>query len=548
MLSRTVARGLSAVLCIGFSLGLGACQKQSIAPVTVLKADSLPQDAKIQVYMNQNASTEFTDPYRSITRAGDSLEQQIIDTINQAKSTIDVAVQEFRLPNVAKALRDRAAAGIRIRVVLENQYFKPYSTYTAAEIAQLDDHEKPRYEEAKRFIDTNADGQLSENEMTDRDALVILDRANITRIDDTADGSKGSNLMHHKFMVVDGRWVITTSANWTTSDVLGDVGVPASRGNANNFLKIDSPELAKLFTEEFNILWGDGPGGKRDSRFGNRKPFRGARQVQVGDALVEVQFSATPRKVSWQQSTNGLIAKTLTQAKSSIAMALFVFSDQQLVNALEPVSQRGVQIQTLIEPGFAYRFYSDGLDMLGVTVHDTSRDRCRIDPTNRPWKQPIKTVGVPKMPPGDLLHHKFGVVDNNIVVMGSHNWTEAANRGNDETLLVIHSKTVAAHYKREFERLMQSVTLGVPPALQKKIAKQQDDCKHVKSSIDASGRVNVNTATVAELDQLPGIGKKSAERILAARQQRPLRGLQDLAQIPGMTPKKLQKLGDRVMF
>ncbi|OUC14873.1 MAG: competence protein ComE [Alkalinema sp. CACIAM 70d] len=539
-----VVSGASAVLCIGLSLGLGACQKQSIAPVTVLKSDTLSQDAKIQVYMNQNTSAEFKEPYRPMTRAGDNLEQQIIDTINQAQSTIVVAVQEFRLPNIAKALRDRAAAGIKVRVVLENQYSKPYSAYTAADIAQLDDHEKPRYEDAKRFIDVNTDGQLSTEEMADRDALVILDRSNIPRIDDTADGSKGSKLMHHKFMVVDGRWVIATSANWTMSDVFGDFGSSASRGNANNFLKIDSPELAKLFTEEFNIMWGDGPGGKRDSRFGDRKPFRGARQVKVGDALVEIQFSATPRKVSWQQSTNGLIAKTLTQAKSSIAMALFVFSDQQLVNALEPASQRGVKIQTLIEPGFAYRYYSDGLDMLGVTL----RDSCRIDPENRPWKQPIKTVGVPKMPPGDLLHHKFGIVDDNTVVMGSHNWTESANRGNDETLLVIHSKTIAAHYKREFERLMQSVTLGVPPALQKKIAKQQDDCKHVKSSIDSSGRVNVNTATAEELDRLPGIGKKSAERIVAARQQRPLRGLQDLAQVPGMTPKKIQKLGDRVTF
>jgi phosphatidylserine/phosphatidylglycerophosphate/cardiolipin synthase-like enzyme len=52
-----------------------------------------------------------------------------------------------------------------------------------------------------------------------------------------------------------------------------------------------------------------------------------------------------------------------------------------------------------------------------------------------------------------LLHNKFGIIDQETVITGSHNWTEAANKGNDETVLVVHSAIVAAHYQREFERL-----------------------------------------------------------------------------------------------
>ncbi|WP_333414468.1 phospholipase D-like domain-containing protein [Microcoleus sp. w2-18aC4] len=33
---------------------------------------------------------------------------------------------------------------------------------------------------------------------------------------------------------------------------------------------------------------------------------------------------------------------------------------------------------------------------------------------------------------------------------GSHNWSEAANRANDETLLVVESATVGAHFEQEF--------------------------------------------------------------------------------------------------
>jgi phosphatidylserine/phosphatidylglycerophosphate/cardiolipin synthase-like enzyme len=89
--------------------------------------------------------------------------------------------------------------------------------------------------------------------------------AQIPWIDDTADGTTGSSLIHHKFGIVDNRFAIITSANFTLSDTSGGFSNSRSLGNANNLLKIDSLELATLFTEEFNNMWGDGAGGKPNS-------------------------------------------------------------------------------------------------------------------------------------------------------------------------------------------------------------------------------------------------------------------------------------------
>ena len=81
----------------------------------------------------------------------------------------------------------------------------------------------------------------------------------------------------------------------------------------------------------------------------------------------------------------------------------------------------------------------------------------------------LDTIGVPTLPTGDLLHHKFAVIDRQTVITGFHNWSKAANYRNDETLLVIQDNpTVAAHFDREFDRLYQHAVLGMPAKLQRK--------------------------------------------------------------------------------
>lgn len=572
-LSRSCLHSSVAIL---LALGLAACQRGYSQP---LRPAPLPQDDLIQVYTNHEPASRYTEPYRKQTRDGDDLEQIIVDTIATAHSTVDVAVQELRLPKIAAALAARRAAGVTVRVILENTYSRPFSAFTPEEIAQQPERDRGRYEEFRQLVDRNGDGQLSQDEINQGDALVMLDRANVPRLDDTADGSAGSALMHDKFVVVDGRVIIVTSANFTTSDVHGDFKSPASRGNANNMLKINSTELATLFTQQFNVMWGDGPGGKLDSKFGVKKPFHPAQTVTIGTTTVEVQFSPTRSSISWEQSSNGLIGKTLSTAKKTVDMALFVFSEQKLVNLLEPVHQNGVDVRALIEPGFAYRSYSEALDMLGIALAED----CKPEAGNRPWQNPITTVGVPRLPPGDLLHNKFGIVDQETVITGSHNWTDAANTGNDETVLVVHSPIVAAHYEREFERLYTNAILGIPPAIQKKVNAQRQQCQtrqvpaivpaaiapssqtkvreqphilpgHPSSkqskprTMQPTQRVNLNTATLAELDTLPGIGTRLAKRIIAARQAHTFTSLDDLAQIPGMSAKRLKRLETQVTW
>jgi competence ComEA-like helix-hairpin-helix protein len=507
--------------------------KQRLAP--------LPQDSLIQVYFNNSESSEYQETYRQQTRLGDDLEKQIIDTISQAKSSVDVAVQELRLPKIAQMLAEKHKAGVKIRLILESNYSRPWSSFTPIEIAKLKKREQERYNEFRKFVDSNQDNQITPEEISQRDALAIIHNAKIPWIDDTADGSKGSSLMHHKFVVVDNRFIIITSANFTFSDTSGDISNLSSLGNTNNLLKIDSSELANLLTEEFNIMWGDGVGGKPDSKFGVTKPVRKPQTITLDNSKITIHFSPTSPSQPWSNSTNGLIAKTLSASTKTVDLALFVFSDQQLANILEERHNQNVQIRALIESQFAYHPYSEVLDMMGFALSDN----CKYEVDNRPWKNPISTVGVPILAKGDSLHDKFAVIDNQTVITGSHNWSQAANNGNDETLIVIENPAIAAHYQREFNRLYGKIKPGLPANIKSKIDAEIQKCPQIKqpSSLvnPITSKINLNTATQAELETLPGVGKKLAQKIIIARQQQKFTSLQDVDKVPGISDKILAK-------
>ena len=168
-----------------------------------------------------------------------------------------------------------------------------------------------------------------------------------------------------------------------------------------------------------------------------------------------------------------MISQTLAQARQQIGLALFVFSDQSIANNLAPVVQKGVELSLLVDPGFIYRSYSEALDLLGVATPD---HRCKFEANNYPWPQGIPTVGKPRLSPGDKLHHKFALIDNLIVIMGSHNWSAAANHNNDENLLIIRNPTVAAHFRREMERLTVNAEMGLTADLQADLQRQRKVC------------------------------------------------------------------------
>ena len=415
---------------------------------------TLPQPESITVGFNHHSGSSYISPLTGQRRPGDNLEQQLITAIESAQREVLVAVQELTLPDIADALIKRHRAGVTVKLVLENTYSAPWSRQHPA---GLESHQQKRLQQLQK--------------LGWRDAIALMEGAGVPLLDDTADGSAGSGLMHHKFVVIDRQRVLTGSANFTSSGLHGDAGQTSSRGNVNHLLQLDSPELAQLFAEEFAQLWGDGPGGQPDSRFGLGKHSRGLQQTQLGSDRAGVLFA--PHRRDDPDHGLELIRQQLEQAQRSIDLALFVFSAQELADVLALKHDQGVEIRVLVDPGFAHRSYSEWLDLKGLAMAD---HRCRLEAGNNPWTKPLRAVGTPRLPRGDKLHHKFAVIDDKTVITGSFNWSPAAAHTNDETLLVINSPKLAAHFSREMDRLWQGAELGITPRLQRKLERSQRLC------------------------------------------------------------------------
>ena len=88
-------------------------------------------------------------------------------------------------------------------------------------------------------------------------------------------------------------------------------------------------------------------------------------------------------------------------------------------------------------------------------------------------------------------------------------------------------------------------TTPAPPSA--KTAKAAGAGKAAKLSSPAQGQVDINTATAAQLQRLPGIGPAMAARVLAYRQQAGgFQKVEELQEISGIGPKKYAKLAPLV--
>jgi competence protein ComEA len=90
-------------------------------------------------------------------------------------------------------------------------------------------------------------------------------------------------------------------------------------------------------------------------------------------------------------------------------------------------------------------------------------------------------------------------------------------------------------------KLMKTLGLAVG-LLMASVAHDAHAGGKAKSHRVVSGVLNLNAASAAQLDQLPGVGEKAAARIIEYRKKTPFTRPEEIVKVKGFGKKKFEKL------
>ena len=250
---------------------------------------------------------------------------------------------------------------------------------------------------------TDSDTVNATRDAATQKALKIVRDAGITIVPD-----ERTAIMHHKFAVRDGEEIWTGSWNLTVGDTY--------RLN-NNAVRMRSPELARTFTHEFETMF-------VQKKFGAARP-RGnvAAPVQVGPMRVQVLFAP-------EDGVAAKIAERINQASSQIRFLAFSFTHDGIGKAVLDRAKAGVSVAGVFEKtGSETRFSEFGI---------------------------MKQAGLDVYQDGNpyVMHHKVFVLDGRTTVFGSFNFSDSADRDNDENALIVDDPGFASLYLQEVDRML----------------------------------------------------------------------------------------------
>ena len=148
-------------------------------------------------------------------------------------------------------------------------------------------------------------------------------------------------------------------------------------------------------------------------------------QLIIGGVPVENYFGP-------EKAIAPIIARAIARAQNEILFMAFSFTETQIGEAMLGRAEGGVAVRGVFEhvgsnTSFSYFPIKNDSGLTNVQV---------------------RTDGNPR-----VMHHKVIIIDRQTVIFGSFNFSDNANRRNDENILIVHDPVFASYFVEEFERV-----------------------------------------------------------------------------------------------
>lgn len=121
------------------------------------------------------------------------------------------------------------------------------------------------------------------------------------------------------------------------------------------------------------------------------------------------------------------IVSAISSAKANIRVMAYSLTSAPIAKALLEAKKKGIAVEVVIDHSRVSERYSEATFLKNQEIPVYVDDREKIQ------------------------HNKVIIIDGDVVITGSYNFTKAAEEHNAENLLIIRSKELAKQYLQNFE-------------------------------------------------------------------------------------------------
>ncbi len=234
-----------------------------------------------------------------------------------------------------------------------------------------------------------------------------------------------------------GRELVDWFNKYGIRDVYDNYGLPPNPNNKGQRLsrsqyvqysleRFNNTENLKHFLEDFinrnkyiveKIREFVEPEGFQIMQFDKQYTIVGCGQTLVNNGITDARFE----KIQTD------IIRHINEAKLSIHIAMAWFTNQTIADALKEKAKDNVDVKLVINQD--YTNVTNGADLSGLCY---------------------KFI---KAKNGGIMHNKFCVIDNRIVITGSYNWSVKAETKNDENILIDTNIDTVMKFSVKFKNL-----------------------------------------------------------------------------------------------
>lgn len=305
--------------------------------------------------------------------APDNLEEVIIQFIDGAQKKLDIAVQEIDNWNIANAI---------VRAKKERK--------VTVNVVLEGDYLKSYPGLKNPFIES---GSLMHN----REIMAVMLRAGINlKID------FNTKIFHQKFIIRDRKDLLTGSTNFT------DTGVTK---NLNHVIIFNDKKVADIYSEEYREIMKGHFGTENHGR--NKIPD----DEKIDGVPIRILFAP-------DHNPEMEIMKQMLKARERVDYAIFTFSQSSGIDdTIIALEKAQIPVRGILDN----KQGNQGWAATRVVKHGGAETYLAEKPEDEDFQH--YKLG--------KLHHKLMVIDKQVVIGGSFNYTGAANTLNDENIFII---------------------------------------------------------------------------------------------------------------